>query len=319
MTESASTVFDTTIRNLCEAFIAERYATELEYVPLLWDSLRSRNKRDSPEQLSKSCAGLSFAADQDTPLAAPFVLLTLEATLRELSDRGLEPDVTKISHAVQSAAEALGASTRLVAELVQDLPPRLVVLFSANKGAMSLASPKVADGSRPDQIYIDRRVDGYSRKNGWAGKKVLLENRKNERYDIVIDEIARELLIRKDRSLDDEQQPEPIQIDEIDPPVATMLWFVLQYIGRTIGFKDLRNGLNLLPDGAQDNSIHKAKSALSKLLGKRISKNVFGKALRQRYTIRGDSVNYCWMRKTENPQESELLYRAGMPDEKPAS
>ena len=76
------------IRDLCEEFVAARYAQELEYVPPLWDALRSRTDPATPVRLGEWCAGLPFATEKATPLAAPFVLLTLEATLRELSDRG---------------------------------------------------------------------------------------------------------------------------------------------------------------------------------------------------------------------------------------
>lgn len=315
MTKRDSTAVESAVRGVCEEFISERYAQELEYVPLLWDALRSCAMQASPATLSEACAGLSFATDREAPLAAPFVLLTLEATLRELSARGHAPDLATIGDAVQSAAEALGASARLIRELVHDLPPRLAKMFSADEGVLSLAQPETASSSRPDRLYIERRVDGRPRKPGWANKKVRTENRRNERYDIVVDEIARELLIRQNRELNDGQQPEPIRIDDIDPRVATMLWLVLRNFGKTIDFKEMRSRLKLDESGTQDNGIHKAKSDLTKLLGERISKNLFGRALRQRYTIRAEGVNYCWMRLTDNPQESELLYRAGTPDE----
>ena len=315
MTERDSTVLDSAIRGLCDEFIAERYAQELEYVPLLWDALRGRASHTSPVSLTESCAGLPFASEKTTPLAAPFVLLTLEATLRELSARGHVPDLARIGDAVQSAAEALGASARLVAELAQDLPPRLAALFSAGDGVLTLAQPEVDEGSRPDQLYIERKVDGHPRKPGWANKKVRTENRRNARYDIVVDEIARDLLIRKHRRSTDTRQPEPLRIDDIDPRVATMLWFVLQRFGRNIDFRELRRGLNLEESGTQDNAIHKAKSDLAKLMGEQISEKLFGRSLRQRYAIRGDGVNYCWMRLTRNPQKSELLYRGGVPGE----
>lgn len=315
MIEKDTTVLDSAVRGLCEEFIAERYDQELEYVPLLWDALRRCAGPASSTRLQESCAGLPFAAEQGATLAAPFVLLTLEATLRELSARGHAPDGAKIGEAVRSTAEALGASARLVTELVEDLPPRLVKMFSAGDGALLLAEPGAGSGLRPDQLFIERRVDGHPRKPGPASRKVRTENRRNERYDIVVDEIARELLIRKNRGSNEDQQPEPIRIDDIDPRVATMLWLVLRHFGKIIDFKELRRRLNLEESGAQDDGIYTAKSDLAKLLGKRISEKLFGRSLRQRYAVRGDDVNYCWMRSTVNPQESELLYRAGAPDE----
>ena len=315
MPSNDAKTLNTAIRDLCEEFVAARYSQELDYIPLLWDALKTHSNKASQGGVGNWCAGLPFAADQGASLAAPFVLLTLEATLRELSARGHAPDLASIGKAVQSAAEALGASARLVTELVQDLPPRLATLFSADGGALSLADPEVADASRTEQLYIERRVNGQSRKPGWAGRKVRTENRKNERYDIVVDEIARELLIRENRTSNGAQRPEPIHIDDIDPRVATMLWFVLQHFGRTISFKELRRGLNLEETGAQDNGIHKAKSDLAKLLGNRISKKLFGRTQRQRYRVCADGVNFCWMRLTEDPQESELLYRGGAPGE----
>ena len=315
MTGEDVTSLNTAVRDLCEEFVAARYANELEYVPLLWDALRSRVDTASPAKLGTWGAGLPFAAEREASLATPFVLLTLEAKLRELSARGHTPDLTKIGEAVRSAAEAVGASARLVAEMVQDLSPRLEALFSANDGAPSPAQPTADSASRPDQLYIERRVDGHPRKPGWASRKVRTDNRRNERYDIVVDEIARELLIRQNRGSTDDQQVEPIRIDDIDPRVATMLWLVLRNFGKTIDFKELRSALDLDQLGTQDNGIHTAKSTLAKLLGARISKNLFGRALRQRYSVRADGVNYCWMRVAENPRESELLYRAGAPGE----
>lgn len=315
MTEDDSKTLHSAIRDLCEEFIAARYTEELEYVPLLWDALRTRTNPAAPVRLGEWCAGLSFAAENANAFAAPFVLFTLEATLRELSDRGHAPDLARIGEAVRCAAEALGASVRLVAELVEDLPPRLAALFSASDGVLSLAQPKTGSGTRTGQLYIERRVDGHPRKPGWASKKVRTDNRKNIRYDIVVDEFARDLLIRKNRASTNDYQPELVRIDDIDPRVAAMLWCVLRHFGKTIDFKELRSRLNLRDSRTQDNAIHKAKSDLVTLLGERISKKLFGRSLHHRYSVRADGMNYCWMRATDNPQDSELLYRSGAPGE----
>ena len=312
-TENNAANLDASVLDLCNEFIARRYAEESEYVPLLWEALRGR--RDTTSSVRLAQAGLGFASENGPPLVAPFVLLTLEATLRELSQRGHAPDLAQIGEAVRCAAEALGASVRLIAELADDLPPRLAAMFSADDGALTLSEPSTKTNAKPNQLYTERQVDGQVRKPGWAKRKVRTDNRKNIRYDIVVDEIAREILIRKNRESADEEEPEVTRIDDVDPRVAAMLWVVLRGFGKSIEFSELRSRLDLDPNGSQDNGIHKAKSGLLVLLGERISKSLFGRSLRLRYSIQGDGVNFCWMRLTEDSQKSELLYRAGIPGE----
>ena len=62
---------------------------------------------------------------------------------------------------------------------------------------------------------------------------------------------------------------------------------------------------------SQKNAVHQAKNALSSLLGSKLYARLIGDGSDGRYPITLDKVNYCWIRRDENPLTSGLRYRLG--------
>lgn len=307
------------VEKLGLGFVAQFYPSEIDYVPIVWEHLRRHELLVEPtDEQRERLGGLAFAAGSTAPLVTPFVIVTLEATIRELVASGHMPEMDRIEQAVRRSAEAFGASGRLAEELSAYLSPRLHSAFADGTVVIqpALRIPEATAGQdkvqlSPEQLFIDRYVNGKRRKCGPALLRVRYENMRNPRYDIVVDEVAHIIQLR----IAGAKKPTQTRIDELQPKVAGMLWLVLVYFGRKLEYREIRRYLRLNIHGNQDNSIHQSKAQLCALVGNDLAERVFGKPGSRSYFVRLDGISYCWMRLASDPHTSDLLHRAGYPFE----
>lgn len=311
------------IHDLSREFISAHYPHETDYHPIVWDHVKRQPARATGDTTCDTSSGIPFASQSGSPLVTPYVITTIEATFRELTARRQNPSLANIQDAVRRTAEVFGAPGKLIEELAEDLSYRLHELFE--QGAMEvddsyptekdgLDSAKSESPDQSDQLYIKRYVNGQARKCGLFPRRVRTENRRNINYDIVVDEYVRELLLRYDRNEKPDEPPNIVEFDEVDPVAAMMLWLVMEKFGLGVSYVEIELRLGLEKD-KQDNAIHQAKTSLGKLLGEKLHRNLFGKTSGRRYPIRRQGMNFCWMRLSADPLESELIYRSGHPSE----
>lgn len=155
-------------------------------------------------------------------------------------------------------------------------------------------------------IWVDRVVDGLRRKNGPAGFRVVNENKKNKKYDVVIDDVSnsKEVIIRKQ-----ENKEERLQHTDLDWKTARILWLALSRVGKSFTYKEIQDlwGSSIdefnLPKLARE-----AREKLDKILGSRLTEKLLAdERITKSYRITMD-INYCWMRRRESYDDSILLY-----------
>ncbi len=301
------------IKEIGSQFIKNYYPDEEDIYPIVWDKIwESRPNLDQEKDvhIEPIRGGLPFAAEGTISLVSPYVILILDSVFHEMSVSGLAPDISEINVVIQHAATTFGAPLALANKMVERLGPKLNARFSEFQIENILSETDTNKSS--NRVFVKRVVDGTPRKSGWCGHRVISNNRKNPRYDIIVDEIRGDVLIRKYRNTKKDDEIINLWIDEIDQQAAGLLWLALENFGNYVTFKELRSLLAL--DTQTPNSIYRPKTLLAELLGEDLRDALIGLPKNNRYPIGRGTVNFCWMRKSD--QGSDLCERATRPSDK---
>lgn len=259
--------------DLTVEFVRANYEHELEYLPIVVEYVQTRiQKAPAPDRSSEFAKtlrdGLPFASEQSAQLVSPFVLLTLDAVMRELNRRGLAPSQLTIDTAVQSAAAAFGASPLVARELVRDVSPKLADLFCNEK---SVAECNVGDrpigrsttGTDPvivTRLSCETPVVSTSECPRTEAEKWAYESR----YDLVVNELSYLITVRR------KGKPKHRPLGEVGRALRALLWLALTNVETTFPFDALRNLCDLehaVDDKQLSSIVYQYRDRLKKLLG----------------------------------------------------
>lgn len=231
--------FESAITDLAEAFLGLHYPDETAYVPVVLRAIRARPSPE-PRSAGDSVAnlGLPFAAANAVGLVAPYVIVTLEAVFRELAALGGTPDLDTVRDVVRGAAEAFGASPRLVGELASDLPPKLLDVFQGGPlelpPAEATKSPPVigaASSCPAGKLWIELMAPGTVGVHGeWRSVDEALSSVSRLDCDLTVDEPNGTMWSWHDR------KRTPRSLGKIGPNLRVFLWMMLTRVGHTFTF-----------------------------------------------------------------------------------
>lgn len=114
--------------DLSRSFVDEHYGDEAGLFSVVWDCFKRfgiKSQEVPSKSLNDLVCGLPFAAQAESGVVSPYVILTLDAVFQELNTEDLAPTLSAVKAAIFSTAKAFGASARLTDQLVENLGPRL--------------------------------------------------------------------------------------------------------------------------------------------------------------------------------------------------
>ncbi len=264
---------DPLIYDLASVFVAEHYSWELESVPIIHDLLEKHLATTEGSSTTQGDAkwlrgGLPFADDRAEQLVSPFVLLTLDAVVRELHHLGQTPDLSGIEDAIRGAAKAFGASSRLVGELARDLAPKLASAFAGDPTGTDTTDKVGGSGTASvseNRVVVARLAPGTPEVQTNPCDRADVEALLAETpYDVIVNEL-RHIVIVRPEGAEKEQS-----LGKIGRSLRVLLWLALTHVGRTFEFQDLRTRLGYgetLDETQFSQLVYQYRNRLRRLLG----------------------------------------------------
>lgn len=335
------------VLDLTQEFLRATYPHEIVFLPAVCDYFRSHDRTLPPapssDEIGPISSGLPFATEGGTRLVSPFVLLTVDAVLGELRLRDFTPDLNATQKAVHAAAEAFGASPRLINELVNKIGPRLLAHFKEGSVPQPAAGPKehaTADGTNSDFVIVVRLCEGCNEVQVTECSRAEADTFAKEiTYDLVVDEIRHVLLIRPKGEI------EECSIGKIGRAVRVLLWTALSHVGITFEYENLYKTIHSsdapaappAPDATYLAAlVYQYRDRLQKLLGTGLAdtarkvggntgkRKAAGKQRRRAlgttvvvrmlkeggvrtYFVPAEGWTFCWIRRSRSVEQSELL------------
>lgn len=127
---------------------------------------------------------------------------------------------------------------------------------------------------------------------------------KQANYDIVVDELALTVQVG---------DGDPVGLMEIPRMQRGMLGMALLNVGKRISHVDIQNFFGA--DDLEPESVYRYRNALKQLLGEDLRDRVIEQGVSKKYLIPSTGWSYLWLRRCEDPHQSELLSDVYKPKE----
>ncbi len=188
-------------------------------------------------------------------------------------------------------------------------PPELIAPDTGqdrprHNGSRKLGYPsaRTAEKAYGDEVYIEWLADGVHQPGRWypPGEEAALLSK--HKFNLVLDEAADALIV------DTPRDPSNKPLYLMPAHIKVFLWLVLTNVGRPLTYGDIAEklGYGRAEADSRDNRIHRTRNRFNKMFGS-LSDRMFGPGKNRVYSVRQQGWSFCWLRETENPEDSTLL------------
>lgn len=290
------------IKTVVSAVVRECFPGELDIFPAIWKRWTEFSERTESSDAARFLGLPMLGADRGE-FSTPFVIMTVAAVMELLPNRGKQPNLQQVQAAVAEAARSFGVSGQRVDTLVSAIAPRLFHTFSALSGAP--VQPKPRPPTQTQQVWVEWWLNGCRCGPEMMKYDVALADHRAAEADIVVNE--REGSLRGGCGT--------YSFRSINTRAFIAIWLALDRTGSFFSLTDVRDRRQYPKQKVEPRAIGKhvdlARAALEKATGRK----VIPRAKSEKYFILADTWSWCWIRESEDREDSILLYDTASPRE----
>lgn len=282
------------IKTVVSTVVRECFPGELDVFPAIWKRWTEFSERTESSDAARFLGLPMLGADRGE-FSTPFVIMTVAAVMELLPYRSKQPDLHQVQTAVAEAAKSFGVRGERVGTLVCAIAPQLFHTFSAVSGAPVQQLPRPP--TQPQQIWVEWSLNGCRGGPEMMKYDAALADHRAAEADLIVNERAGSLRGACGTH----------SFREVNARAFIAIWLALDRTGSFFTLKDVRDRRQFPKQIVEQRAIRKhvdlARAALENATGRKI----IPRAKSKKYFILADTWSWCWIRESEDREDSILL------------